>query len=246
MATYRQIVYMVLDEIKAFGGDSDITEEHVIFLANNYRLFLIEQKRKQDGEAELAQSNYQTICLTVKPTEAIDGAPCEGGYYLVSDVKIPTMVDGTVPKIFPQDYFNTKISYVTKDRMKYVGYNQYMQNIIYATKGDDDRVYMKSSNPQFLYLEKIRLSGVFEDTQIPQELSCEEDTSSGDCDPLSKEFPLQASLIPQMIQLIVKELLGVAYRPADTANNDRDDLSNLATYIARNTKSSLNKQLSGD
>jgi hypothetical protein len=45
---------MVLDEIKAFGGDSDVTEEHVIFLANNYRLFLIEQKRKQEGEQALA------------------------------------------------------------------------------------------------------------------------------------------------------------------------------------------------
>jgi len=41
MATYKDIVYTVLDEIKAHSGDSDITEEHVIFLANQYRLFLI-------------------------------------------------------------------------------------------------------------------------------------------------------------------------------------------------------------
>lgn len=246
MATYKQIVYMVLDEIKAFGGDSDITEEHVIFLANNYRLFLIEQKRKQDGESQLAQSNYQTICLKVQPTPAIDGAPCENGYYLVSTSTIPTMVEGTIPKIFPEDYFNTKISYVTKDRMKYVGYNKYMQNIIYATKGDDDKVYLRSNNPQFQYLERIKLSGVFEDTEIPADLRCEEEESSANCDPLSKEFPLQASLIPQMIQLIVKELLGAAYRPADSQNNDRDDLSNLATFISRNSKSALNKQIAGD
>jgi hypothetical protein len=44
MTSYREIVYLVLDEIKALGGDSTITEEHVIFLANHYRLFLLDQK----------------------------------------------------------------------------------------------------------------------------------------------------------------------------------------------------------
>jgi hypothetical protein len=34
MALYRDVVYFVLDSIKALNGDSTITEEHVIFLAN--------------------------------------------------------------------------------------------------------------------------------------------------------------------------------------------------------------------
>ena len=245
MATYKQIVYMVLDEIKAFGGDSDITEEHVIFLANTYRLFLIEQKRKQDGEAALSQSNYQTICLDVEPTPAIDGLPCEGGYYLKSKQEIPEMVEGTTPKVYPADYFNTRISYVTRDRMKFVGYNNYMQNITYATTGLDDHLYMKSNNPQFLYLEQVRYAGIFEDTEKAAELSCDE-KDGGPCDIMDKEFPLEATLIPQMIQLIVKELLGAEYRPKDTENDDKDALSDLATYIARNAKSSLSKQLTDD
>jgi hypothetical protein len=41
-ATYREIVDMCLDEIKAISDDSIVTEDHVIFLANQYRLFLIE------------------------------------------------------------------------------------------------------------------------------------------------------------------------------------------------------------
>jgi len=40
--TYREIVYFILDSIKSLNGDSTITEEHVIFLADNYRLFLLE------------------------------------------------------------------------------------------------------------------------------------------------------------------------------------------------------------
>jgi len=42
MALLREIVYYCLDAVKSSNGDSDITEEHVIFLANHYRLFLIE------------------------------------------------------------------------------------------------------------------------------------------------------------------------------------------------------------
>jgi hypothetical protein len=34
MALYKEIVYAVLDEVKASNGDSNITEEYVIFLAN--------------------------------------------------------------------------------------------------------------------------------------------------------------------------------------------------------------------
>jgi len=34
MASYREIVFAVLDEIKSLNGDSTITEEYVIFLAN--------------------------------------------------------------------------------------------------------------------------------------------------------------------------------------------------------------------
>lgn len=245
MATYRQIVYMVLDEIKAFGGDSDITEEHVIFLANNYRLFLIEQKRKQEGEQALAQSNYQTICLDVEPTPAIDGLPCEGGYYLKSKQDIPELVSGTEPKVYPSDYFNTRISYITRDRMKFVGFNNYMQNITYATKGLDDRLYMKSNNPQFLYLEQVKFAGIFEDTEKAAELSCDS-KEGGPCDIMDKEFPMETTLIPQMIQLIVKELLGAEYRPKDTENDDKDALADLAAYIARNAKSSLSKQLTDD
>jgi len=41
------------------------------------------------------------------------------------------------------------------------------------------------------------------------------------------EFPLEDSLIPQLIELIVKELTPVEYKPTDTDNNASDDLANI-------------------
>jgi hypothetical protein len=57
------------------------------------------------------------------------------------------------------------------------------------------------------------------------------------------EFPLEADLIPQMIELIVKELLGVNYRPKDSANNAADDLADIAAFVRRNMKSDVAKQM---
>jgi hypothetical protein len=57
------------------------------------------------------------------------------------------------------------------------------------------------------------------------------------------EFPLEADLIPQMIELIVKELLGVNYRPKDSVNNSSDDLADIAAFVRRNMKSDLAKQM---
>ena len=60
-----------MEEIKAQSNDSDITEEHVIFLANQYRLFLIEQKKKKEGVSSLSSSNEQTICIDLEKVDAI-------------------------------------------------------------------------------------------------------------------------------------------------------------------------------
>jgi hypothetical protein len=98
---------------------------------------------------------------------------------------------------------------------------------MYATLGHDDHLYIKSSNPQSLYLERVRFSGIFEDPEKAAKLSCEEDTSEEEtCDVLDKKFPLEEALIPLMIELIVKEVSNAIYRPADEENNANDDLTN--------------------
>ena len=68
MATFGEIVYMVLDEIKSLGGDSSIQEEHVIFLAKHYRNMLLQQKILKEGIYSISPSNYQTICTDLEIT----------------------------------------------------------------------------------------------------------------------------------------------------------------------------------
>lgn len=131
-----------------------------------------------------------------------------------------------VPKIYPIDYYQGEITYVSRERMRYIGYNKYLQNIIYCSLGPDNYLYFKSNNPQYLYLEKVKLTGIFEDSINASQLQCSNDK---ECDILDRTFPLEYSLIPIVIELVVKELLAANYRPKDDINDAKDELSEVAT-----------------
>ena len=225
MSTYKELVYMCLDELKLYSDDALYTEEHIMFLLGKYRTFLIKQ-RYSDVKKQIPESNYQTICLDLIKVPAISGEPCEGGSYLRSKKKIPFLMKIGNPRVYPIDYYQGEITYVSRDRMRYVGYNKYLQNIIYASLGPDNYLYFKSFNPQFLYLEKVRMTGIFEDTLAASELQCPDENGDIVCDILDREFPIENSLVPQLIQLTVKELYNPSRSDEDNENNAKDDLSN--------------------
>ena len=228
MSTYKELIYMCLDELKLYSDDALYTEEHIMFLLGKYRTFLIKQ-RYSDVKKQIPESNYQTICLDLIEVPAISGEPCEGGFYLRSKEKIPFLMKIGNPRVYPIDYYQGEITYVSRDRMRYVGYNKYLQNIIYASLGPDNYLYFKSINPQFLYLEKVRMTGIFEDTLAASELQCPDESGNTVCDVLDREFPIESALVPPLIELVVKELLGAEYRPDDKTNDAKDELSEVAS-----------------
>lgn len=225
---YKDIVYMVLDEIKSTSDDAFFTEEHVLLLVNNYRNFILKQ-RYSDIKKPIPESNYQTICLNLIQVPAIAGVPCEGGTFLRSKEKVPFMMKIGTPKVYPINYYLGEITYVSRERMRYVGYNKYLQNIIYASLGPDNYLYLQSSNPQYLYLEKIRLTGIFENIESVSDLLCDDSGDSINCDIMDKTFPIEDALVPPIIELVVKELLGAEYIPKDETNDAKDELSEITS-----------------
>ena len=216
---------MVLDELKLSSDDAQFTEDHVMFLLDKYRTFLLKQ-RYSDIKKQIPESNYQTICLDLIQVPAISGDACEGGTYLRSKEKIPFLMQIGTPRVYPLDYYQGEITYVSRDRMRYVGYNKFLQNIIYCSIGPDNYLYFKSSNPQYLYLEKVKFTGIFQDSMQTSDLQCPDDNGETVCNPVDRIFPIEDALVPPLIELVVKELAGPVYNPDDEANNAKDDLVN--------------------
>ena len=227
-----EIIYMVLDLAKAAtSDDSFYTEDHVVFLCKKYRAFLIKKEQEKNKGMEDVASVFeqQQICLDLEKVPAIDGSPCTGGYYLRSTKPIPKLLDGYQPKVYPVDFFQgTNVSYVSNDRMRYIGSNPYLQNIIYSSIAPNKYLYLNSGNPQFLYLKKLRMTAVFEDFENAKDLLCDDNGEGTPCDILDMDFPIREHLVPPLIELIVKELTGTKYQPQDTRNNANDDLPNNA------------------
>lgn len=216
---------MVLDELHQYSDDSNITPEHIVFLAGRYRSFLLKQRYYSDLKKQIPESNYQTVCLSLEKVPAIDGLPCEGGYYLRSTKELPTTLPVGTTRLFTAGNFYTgDITFITRDRMKYVGNNSWMKNIIYASMGPDDRVYLTSGNSQFLYLKDAQLTAIFEDSEAASEMSCDNEGDAA-CDILERDFPLEDALIAPMIELIVKELQPTVLAPEDESNDADDSLS---------------------
>lgn len=219
---------MVLDELKLSSDDAQFTEDHVMFLLNKYRAFLLKQ-RYSDIKKQIPESNYQTICLDLIQVPAISGDICEGGTYLRSKEKVPFLMQIGTPRVYPLDYYQGEITYVNRDRMRYIGYNKFLQNIIYCSIGPDNYLYFKSFNPQYLYLEKVKFTGIFQDSMQASDLQCPDDNGDIICNSIDRTFPIEDALTPPLIELVVKELTNSIYKSDDESNNAKDDLVNKIT-----------------
>ena len=239
MSTYRVVVYMVNDQLKYYSDDASFTEDHIKFIINNLRNWLLEKKYK--NESKIPFSNYQTICLELEETPAIAGTDCFGSY-LKSKVKVPTLCQfgGTV--VYPVDFISSKkISLVSIDRIKYAGEgNKFLENMIYAAIGPDNYLYLKSKNPQFLHLEKVRIMGLFIDNEEASKLECDNNGDIIVCDVLDKEFPLDSSLVELVVNYAVTELSGQRYMPTDKTNNSTDDMSGMMSPNTRYKQPTVN------
>lgn len=239
--TYREVTYLILDLLKQSSDDSYYTPEHILFLVSKIRSAILKQTYS-NIKKEIPESNYQTICLDLKEVSAIAGEPCEGESYLRSQQEIPSILTIGNTQIYPVDYYQGEITFVSRERMRYVGHNKWLQNIIYASLGPDSHLYFKSSNPQYLYLKKAKMTGIFQDTDKAAELECPSEEGEV-CDIMDKKFPLEEGLVASVIELTVKYLNGAAYKPEDSTNNAADDLSDIMAFIRKNMKSNLQKQI---
>ena len=268
MTKYRELVAFILDAIKAVSDDAFITEDHVIFLLNKYRSYLLKQKYEKDPRRQVPDSNYQTITLTLKqygntsgdfwdytgmPTkestvnESKDKVNIDAliefeqhgnpeaktrwddknfvkRLYLKSVEELPYTMHLGISSCYIVDPFKSIVTIVSKERLEFVGWNRFLQRIIYGAIGPDQHLYIKSNNIEFPAIKKVVFHGILEDP-----------TSAMD-DPMDEDCPIEEALVAPLIKSVIADLLGFEYRPQDPANNANDDLSDIATFIRQSMK----------
>lgn len=220
MTKIKELVYMILDKVKLESDDADFTEDHIIFMLSKYRAFLLKQ-RYQDKKKPVTATNYQTIALSLAKSKKLNSL-CDDGTYMKSVETVPTIMFLGIPKIYSLDYFDGIFNYINRDRMAFVGFNKYFLNMIYCTVSDNNRLYLKSKNPQFEHLERVNFTAVFEDPYLAYSLN-----SSTSASLIEEIFPIEEALVSPLIELVMKDLLNSVYKPSDNVNNASDDMDNM-------------------
>ena len=248
MATYREAVYMVLDFLKLSSDDAYYTEDHVRFLLNKYRAYVLKSKyedNQKNPSSVPSDSNTQTLDVTFEHVNGVDGVDCTG-HFLRSIEEIPSPMFWYNFKVRAGVMFGDNIILTMPTRFRYAGTGKLARMFNYATIGPDNHLYLKSGNPQLYYLQSATVKGIFEDPEKVYEIENASAIANGEspvCDILDKEFPLEDNLLALCMQYVVKELSGSTYKPADTDNNASDDLGELAQFIRSYVKNPLRKQL---
>lgn len=238
MATFAEIQSIVLDLLKENNDDSFYNEEHVKFLAKKIRATLLERKYKNTRNGTfktVSDENKQQICLQLQQAQMLPG-DC-GGQWLQSTASVPALMPGfDSVTCTAHDLLFTNVCFIAPERMKYVGYNKWLKNITYASRSVDGRLYLKSNNPQFAYLENVGLTGVFADPEEAAKMSHEACMNGGLCDIDSQKFPLEAALVPSLIEMICQELTGARFTPEDKRNDAKDGLGDIGLVSGRSAR----------
>lgn len=234
--TYRELVYMALDALKIHSDDSKFTEDHVIFLLNKYRAYALQQKYSKTLEG-VNNSNYQVINIDINK-DVIDTPPKDyGGAFKKSRHKIPGIIKITLPEVYDEREWKQEYVFTSSDRLTYVGHNRFLKNIKYCAIDKDGHLELKSSKEYIQTILSVSMSAIFED---PNEAY---DFNGDTADILDRVFPLEAALVPAVLELVLKDLTNGIYKPSDTSNDAQDALSDLAGFLRRNMKSQFQKQI---
>lgn len=235
MATYRELVYIILDELKIQSDDSYFEEEHIMFLINKYRPLILKQ-RYSDIRKEIPDANYQSINITMVDSPEVTGNLDGSMHYRKSNVKIPTILNlnggqRIITLSYKSDYWSGEITYVSKDRFKYIGYNKWIASTVYGSIGPDSYLYIKSADTNIIQLNGVKLTSIFEDPTEVNKLDV--DINGKIKDPMDIECPFEANLIPVLVEMVLKSLIPALARPSDNVNNANDDITDIANTAAQ-------------
>lgn len=226
MATYREFIYMVLDMMKLAHDDAYFTEGHALFVLKKMRAMLLERKygsgRAARAAGEVPEADLQEICLDLELSEGTDGVCGTGaGRWLRSVQEVPRLMYIGAPAVYPLNpMLGERYSLVPIQRLPFVGGSRWLSRFIYAALGPDGHLYVAGGGTGWRHLKRLKLSGVFDDPEEADALSCD----GAGCGGLDREFPLEAPLQASLVELAVQELTGARLAFEDRSNDAMDAL----------------------
>jgi hypothetical protein len=206
-----EITFRILQQIQGntVSDDSNISTDLIVNQIISVRKRLSAMYLQSLPNVELKKADKHDICGPIEDC------------ILRSVNPIPKFVDTSFNDLVT--YLGTnegdRFERTTLSASRYITYSKYTgSKPKFYFVGD----YLYIVNPTTKLLKYITITGVFEDPRAAN--SFQTCGNFIDCfDDLNFEFPLSATLVDNLIQLVVQEIRGTKILPTDKINNTKDD-----------------------
>ena len=197
----RTIIYTVLEKLKIHSGDSKITPELISSMIDTKRAMLLKSRFSR---------NTWNIPIEIKQEVCIPGS-----------IKIRGK-DGPL-MVRRQDGSSIPINIVPIERLPYIGSNKFTAMLTYACIDYDGRLILTSTSDKLKFIKEIKVTNVFENPEDVYELECRDNNDYGDVEPWDIEYPVETSMVDEIVEMIVKDLFNTIRLPEDKTNDSLDE-----------------------
>lgn len=233
MATYRELISLITDQVNGGSDDFRFTDAHIAFLIDKYRALLIE--KKYNGK-DPGSENKVELCVKLK-LKNID--KCKNVFESISVDKLPSMIGD-----YSIEAGELTISSANTDRFRHALSGEFASKTIYGTISGDKHLKLKGLDPRMKYLNEVRITCM--PASIPdRRLLCDhsEEGPTGDCaDSYDVTIPLEEGLVMPLIDSVRRDVLSTMYNADDSKNNGMDDLPDVYTLASAISRQLRNRK----
>lgn len=222
MATLREMIYSVKEQLNAYSDDVTLSNEHLAFIFKNKRSTYLEvlaaNPRKQ-----MPREAYQLLCLKLKPDPECE----DGRVIMLSDAVLPATINSDqdiegIASVKLESIMSKWINIVSHERLPYLLSGRFNTKQLYVSVNADRKVILFSPSNSHIFVDEIKIEVIAEDPEAADSLVCLK-AGEAPCDFYDKKFPVPESLVAPMVTETVNELL-IKYRlNQDVVNNGSDD-----------------------
>lgn len=233
--TLDSIVFAVLDTVKPENQvNTNVTEELVQYHINNVRAQLAKQSYDKNGYLDNAyiQSLGCISLVEADPSECC--AYPTGCIILRTSVAIPRPIESNgnlITRVGPVNLTEKSFQRINFERVPFEGLNKYTRSLKkWFTIGNSGYIYILVSKGDLLAnsLEVINVQGALEN---PSEAINFTNCSTGTaCYASNKPYPVPNSLIPTIIEMVIKKFIAIqAVAPIDKSNDSATNPEQILT-----------------
>ena len=144
----------------------------------------------------------------------------------LSEELVSSLIDTKRALLLKQQYatkgwHNTEIplTLVAIERVPYLFQNKYTQHLTYCAVDHDGKLYLMSKDNKLRFLKSIRVTDIYEQPDVARQYESSIDLSLEVWD---DNYPMEASMVDTVVELVTKDLARTLSLPADNVNDASD------------------------